>query len=106
MDKSKLSWYLLFIPSNVYLGCNWIQKDGYFVREGHLATDECYDTLQEAKENCIASKDCHAIATQRNVCGGKYRVSHGGPSFVAASAIGIDWTTLNMRAWEYECRGN
>ena len=89
----------MFIPSNVYLGCNWIQKDGYFVREGHLATDECYDTLQEAKENCIASKDCHAIATQSNVCGGKYRVSHGGPTFKP------HWM-YDVRAWEHHCRGN
>ena len=72
------------------------------MREGHLTTDECYDTLQEAKENCIASKDCHAIATQRNVCGGKYRVSHGGPTFV----FWPTWESLNLRSWEYECRGN
>ena len=76
------------------------------MREGHSTTDECYDTLKEAKENCIASRDCHAIATQSNVCGGKYRVSHGGPTFITASSLGIDWTSFNLRAWEYECRGN
>ena len=73
------------------------------MREGHLATDECYDTLQEAKENCIASKDCHAIATQRNVCGGKYRVSHGGPTFIRWP--NWDYTRIDIRAWRRSCGG-
>ena len=89
----------MFIPSNANLGCTWIQKDGYFVEEGHTKADECYNTLKEAKEKCIASQDCHAIATQTNVCGGKYRVSHGGPTFKPHSMY-------DVRAWEHYCRGN
>ena len=93
----------MFIPSNVNLGCTWIQKDGYYVEEGHEDEDECYDTLEEAKDKCIASQDCHAIATQNNVCGGKYRVSHGGPTWGHSPK----WETYEIRAWEHvHCRGN
>ena len=95
-------------PSLIYyfkynLGCTWIQKDGYYVEEGHTTVDECYDTLQEAKEKCIDSQDCHAIATQNNVCGGKYRVSHGGPTW----GYSENWVQHQLRAWEHiRCRGN
>ena len=95
-------------PSLIYyfkynLGCTWIQKDGYYVEEGHTTVDECYDTLQEAKEKCIDSQDCHAIATQNNVCGGKYRVSHGGPTW----GYSENWVNHQIRAWEHvHCRGN
>ena len=91
------------------LGCNWIQKDGYYVEEGLQEAlkgdeDECYGTLQEAKDKCIASKDCHAIATQDNVCGGKYRASHGGPTWKKSPKTTEE--NYKIRAWEHvHCRG-
>ena len=104
----QLYWFKLIVflskPSLIYyfkynLGCTWIQKDGYYVEEGHTTVDECYDTLQEAKEKCLDSQDCHVIATQKQTCGGRYRVSHGGPTFKP------HWM-YDVRAWEHYCRGN
>jgi len=62
--------------------CNkWSEKlNGKYVVEQHGRTNECYATLEEAKSKCEASSDCGAVATQTNVCGGKFRVSHGGPT--------------------------
>jgi len=73
----------------------WQQRDGYYVGEQHGATNECYSTLKTAMDKCDASSDCHAIATQSNVCGGQYRVSHGGPTLHFYSA----WKSYNLRAW-------
>ena len=81
-------------------GCNnWTQKDGYYVLEGHGTTNECYNTLDEAKAKCLEASDCFAVASQSNVCGGKYRVSHGGPSFRYWS----NWQPYNLRSWELSC---
>ena len=62
-------------------GC-WTKKDKVYVQEQHGSTTECYD-FATAKRHCEQALDCHAIASQYNVCGGKYRVTHGGPTFVA-----------------------
>ena len=79
----------------------WIQKDGYYVSEGHHdETKECYGNFDEAKSKCMAAGDCHAIAYQSNVCGGKYRVTHGGPTFKWWSS---KWKMFNMRSWERTC---
>ena len=67
--------------------------------EGHDTTNECYSTLEEAKEMCLAAPDCYAIATQSNTCGGQFRVSHGGPTFNYYS----NWEKYNLRAWELSC---
>ena len=81
-------------------GCNdWIQRDGYSVSEGHGTTNECYPTLEEAKSICLATPDCHAIASQNDTCGGQFRVSHGGPTLNYIST----WKSLNLRAWVRTC---
>ena len=67
-----------------------------------MTTTECYDTWQLAKVNCMAVQDCHAITTQSNVCGGKYRVSHGGPTLIYYS----DGGSFNLRSWVHSCKGN
>ena len=76
---------------------------GRYVQEGHGQVNECYSTLEEAKSKCIAAGDCKAIATQSNVCGGKFRVTHGGPTFVKYE----NWKQYDLKAWEYLCtKGN
>ena len=47
----------------------------------------------------MAASDCYAIATQNNTCGGKFRVSHGGPTFIIAYST----TSITFRAWERYC---
>jgi hypothetical protein len=47
------------------------RKDGYYIKEQHGSTNKCYD-LETAKSQCEAAPDCHEIATQNNVCGGKW----------------------------------
>ena len=86
----------------MHVECTWIEKAGYYVLEGHGTIAECYDTLQEAKEKCMTFQDCHAIATQSNVCEGKFRVSHGGPTFIYYT----DWKSYSLMAWDHNCRGN
>jgi len=55
----------------------WSKRlNGKYIREQHGKTNECY-SFATAKKKCVAAKNCHGIATQSNVCGGKYRVSHG-----------------------------
>ena len=93
-----ISFFYLF---KLRLECKWTQKDGYYVEEGQGTTGECYGTLEDAKDICMSFKDCHAVATQSNICSGKYRVSHGGPTFSYYS----DWNTLNLRAWARTCKG-
>ena len=65
--------------THLYSHC-WTKKDKFYVGEQHGATNECYD-FETAKRRCEQAADCHAIATQYNVCDGKYRVTHGGPTF-------------------------
>ena len=67
--------------------------------EGHGSTNECYTTLKEAKAKCLAASDCYAIATQTNICGGKFRVSHGGPTFIQADSN----PSVTFRSWELYC---
>ena len=66
---------------------------------GHGQTDECYETFTEAKLKCLAAGDCKAIATQSNICSGKFRVTHGIPAFKWWS----NWKSLNLKAYEYTC---
>merc|ERR1719510_1408404 len=60
--------------------CTWKLKNGYYVLQQHGKTNECYSETV-AKQKCQAARDCKAIATQSNVCGGEWRVTHGGPTF-------------------------
>ena len=77
----------------------WTQKDGYYVLEGHGDATECYGDLDTAKSKCMAAQDCNAIASQSNVCGGQYRVTHGGPTFEYYS----NWNPINLRSWKRTC---
>jgi len=72
------------------------KKDGWYVEEQHGQSNECYTTIEEAKNRCQEAPDCRAIATQSNVCDGKYRVTHGGPTFIYDHR----WRTYNM--WSFE----
>eukprot|EP01050_Picozoa_sp_SAG11_P012913 SAG11_NODE_1469_length_4850_cov_2.659651_4_plen_372_part_00 len=72
----------------------WTLQQGYYVIEGHTDTSECYP-LEEAKLMCLAASDCHAIATQSNVCSGQYRVTHGGPTLTYYN----DWATYDLHAY-------
>ena len=69
--------------------------NGKYIKEQHGATNECY-SFEEAKEKCEAASDCHGIATQSNVCGGQYRVSHGS---TATLLHYNDWASYNL--WAY-----
>jgi len=77
----------------------WSLKNGFYVTNGHGQTDECYETFTEAKLKCLAAGDCKAIATQSNICSGKFRVTHGIPAFKWWS----NWKSLNLKAYEYTC---
>ena len=55
----------------------WSKRlNGKYIKEGHFSVAECYP-FKEAIQKCEAAPDCHGIATQKNFCGGLYRVSHG-----------------------------
>jgi len=74
----------------------WSKRlDGKYVREGHTETDECYE-LEVAVKKCEEATDCFAIATQSNVCGGRYRVTHGGPTFKSYA----NWEPYKL--WSYK----
>ena len=73
----------------------WKYQEGYYIAEQHGATNECYD-LNTAKAKCIQAEDCHGIATQSNVCGGQYRVSHGTTATLKHYA---NWASYNL--WAY-----
>merc|ERR1719510_2654541 len=75
--------------------CTWKLKNGYYVRQQHGKTNECYSEAV-AKQKCEAAQDCKAIATQSNVCGGKWRVTHGGPTF----AYYRHWRHYRLKAQE------
>ena len=69
------------------------------MQEGHGQINECYTTLEEAKAKCLAAGDCKAIATQSNVCSGEFRVTHGGPTFIAYA----NWKHYALKAYEFTC---
>jgi len=77
----------------------WSLMNGYYVTNGHGQTDECYETFTEAKLKCLAAGDCRAIATQSNICSGKFRVTHGIPAFRFWS----HWKSLNLKTYEHKC---
>ena len=87
-------YYFMMLKASCWSG----RLDGRYVQEGHFAafkTDpDCYD-LQTAKRKCEEAADCGAIATQSTICGGKYRVTHGGPTLKTYS----NWQRANM--WAY-----
>jgi len=89
--------YLIFVVFGTsYLqdlnedGCQWIPKYGHFVKEGHRDESECHQSLGKAKNACEEAGDCFAIASQPDVCEGKFRVSHGGPTFLYFEG-GLAW---------------
>ena len=75
----------------------WESKlEGKYIMEQHGSTNECYSTLEEAKTKCEQASDCHGIATQSNVCNGKYRITHG----ITATLVHYnDWKSINL--WAY-----
>ena len=94
--------FSLFLVGTDILEC-WEKMNGRYVVEGHGQVTECYPTLEEAQAKCIAASDCKAIATQSNVCAGKFRVTHGGPTFKSFEY----WKYYNLYAYEYLCsKGN
>jgi len=79
--------------------CTWSsRKNGIYIQEQHGKTNECYN-FATAKLKCQAAGDCHAIATQSNVCGGKYRVTHGGPT---EKKYG-NWKAYNLWSYTLTC---
>ena len=83
-----------------FIGTCWRQKNGFYVKEGHGQTNECYATLEEAKAKCVAAGDCKAVATQNNVCNGHFRVTHGGPTFIAYT----NWKPYALVSYELTCK--
>ena len=73
-----------------------MSSTGYYIREQHGNTNECYDDVNTAKTKCMEATDCHGIASQTNVGGGCYRVSHGTTATLAYYSA---WTRINM--WAY-----
>ena len=69
--------------------------EGKYISEQHGASNECYD-FATAKEKCAKAGDCHGIATQSNVCGGKYRVTHGTTASLRHYG---NWAAYNL--WAY-----
>ncbi len=87
----------IFADMMAPIAYSWSARmDGYYILEQHGDGSECYD-LATAKAKCQAAVDCWAIATKSNVCGGKYRVSHG----AGARAVYYgDWKSYNL--WAYK----
>jgi hypothetical protein len=74
--------------------CQWTKVEDHYVLEGHMGSaydGECYD-FEQAIETCIASPDCRAISSQSNVCGGRYRVTHGGPTLTFYPDAHVSYT--------------
>ena len=92
---------LLFIYSLYFIldDC-WKQRDGDYILQGQGEAEQCYETLQQAKDACASTSDCMGISTQTNICNGYYRLSHGIPTFI----YDANWRSLNMRSYEYVCR--
>ena len=95
----------------------WKQRDGDYILEGYGPTIECYATLEEAKNKCLAAGDCKGIATQNNVCGGQFRVTHGGPTFLSYKKWkqysltkpifnNSIFRQYSLRSYEFICKGN
>ena len=77
-------------------GWCWSSRlDGKYIKEQHLSTAECYD-FETAKAKCQEATDCHGIATQSDVCSGKYRVSHGSTATLETIS---DWKKVDL--WAY-----
>ena len=77
--------------------CWSAKKDGWYVEEQHGQSNECYATIEEAKNQCQEASDCGAITTQTNVCDGTYRVTHGGPTFKYNGP-----STSTFHLWSFE----
>lgn len=75
----------------------WIEKRGVYVKEGQGQSKNCARDLDSAKRQCERAPDCMAVASQSNVCGGKYRVTHGGPTLMIY--IGQHSNILRMTTW-------
>jgi len=84
------------IDRKAWLGACWsARRNGYWILEQHGKQNECY-SFAVAKQKCLAAGDCHGIATQKNFCGGKYRVTHGRK---ATLKYYKDWKRFNL--WAY-----
>lgn len=79
----------------------WTRRDHALVND--FAPMPCYE-METAMEKCAQTSDCGAIAQQNNICGGKYRVSHGGPtikSYTPDDKTGpLHIYLLNRSCWE------
>jgi hypothetical protein len=56
----------------------WTRKDSHFptVSHGNCENGDVFVNLEDAKKACIDAGDCKVVATQKNLCDGKYRVVH------------------------------
>ena len=89
-DQAPASRNLLFGGS-----CWSGRLHGKYINEQHGANDECFD-FDTAKQKCEEATDCHGIATQSNICSGKYRVTHGSTATLVAFP---NWASFNL--WAY-----
>jgi len=89
-DQAPASRNLLFGGS-----CWSGRLHGKYINEQQGANDECFD-FDTAKQKCEEATDCHGIATQSNVCSGKYRVTHGSTATLVAFR---NWASFNL--WAY-----
>ena len=79
--------------------CEWTLRQGNYLSQGHGQGHECSD-FETAKERCLALSDCAAIATQSNVCGGQYRLTHCGSS-CTFNYYG-SWSSYNLNAYSVD----
>ena len=86
------------------VGCWSARTPGFYITEGHGTQTECGD-LATAKQKCEAAADCGGIANQYNICGGEWRVSHGGPTLVAGSVATFAVYTLDRTCYDSEPHG-
>ena len=80
----------------------WTRHDGYYVTEqlDDPALHECHD-FAWAKAKCAQASDCFAITSQADICGGRYRVTHGGPTFKYFAG---DAQAFNLHAYAVDRR--
>jgi len=78
----------------------WTRKNSYYATVGHGKCPEgdVFADVEDAKQACIDAGDCKAIATQKNLCGGKYKIIHSAKPGLIAYPNGI--TSHNMHAYE------
>jgi len=77
----------------------WSSKmNARYIQQQHGASNECYD-FETAKAKCEAASDCHGIATQNNVCGGKYRVTHGSTATILTWGESGAYHNYNLHAF-------